>query len=117
MPTDWRSGHEPAAFRSTSSPSLIRFRAGDSYTSRTGSKCWARLLELFVRRHEKSSTIVTTNRPTQDWGKFLEDIPATTAILDRFLSHIEILQMHGKSYRLRQRGSTQTSKDNGNHAR
>jgi DNA replication protein DnaC len=75
------------------------------------------LLELFVRRHEKASTIVTTNRPTQDWGKFLEDVPATTAILDRFLSHIEILQMHGKSYRLRRRSSRQPRKDNGNQAR
>lgn len=73
------------------------------------------LLELFVRRHEKASTIVTTNRPTQDWGKFLEDVPATTAILDRFLSHIEILQMHGKSYRLRQRSTRR--KNNGHEAR
>jgi DNA replication protein DnaC len=67
------------------------------------------LLELFVRRHEKTSTVVTTNRPTQDWGKFLEDVPATTAILDRFLSHVEIVQMRGKSYRLRQRNKEQSS--------
>ncbi len=58
------------------------------------------LLEIFVRRHETASTLITTNRPTQDWAKFLEDVPATTAILDRFLSHIEIVTMHGKSYRL-----------------
>jgi DNA replication protein DnaC len=68
------------------------------------------LLEVFVRRHEMASTLITTNRPTHDWGKFLEDVPATTAILDRFLSHIEILQMRGKSYRLR-RWSTKESKD------
>jgi DNA replication protein DnaC len=67
------------------------------------------LLELFVRRHEKTSTVVTTNRPTQDWGKFLEDVPATTAILDRFLSHVEIVQMRGKSYRLRHRNKEQSS--------
>ena len=58
------------------------------------------LLEVFVRRHETASTLITTNRPTQDWAKFLEDVPATTAILDRFLSHIEIITMRGKSYRL-----------------
>ena len=61
------------------------------------------LLEVFVRRHEAASTLITTNRPTQDWGVFLGDVPAATAILDRFLAHATILQMTGKSYRLRQR--------------
>ena len=59
------------------------------------------LLEVFVRRHETASTLITTNRPTQDWAKFLEDVPATTAILDRFLSHVELVTMRGKSYRLK----------------
>jgi DNA replication protein DnaC len=61
------------------------------------------LLEIFVRRHETASTIITTNRPTEDWGQFLGDVPAATAILDRFLAHAEIIQMQGKSYRLHQR--------------
>lgn len=61
------------------------------------------LLEVFVRRHETASTVITTNRPTQDWGVFLGDVPAATAILDRFLAHAEIVQMVGKSYRLRAR--------------
>ena len=61
------------------------------------------LLEVFVRRHEAASTIVTTNRPTEDWGKFLGDVPAATAILDRFLAHVEVVRMQGKSYRLRNR--------------
>ena len=61
------------------------------------------LLEVFVRRHERASTMVTTNRPTQDWGAFLGDVPAATAILDRFLAQAEIIQMQGKSYRLHQR--------------
>lgn len=63
------------------------------------------LLEVFVRRHETASTLITTNRPTQDWGVFLGDVPAATAILDRFLAHAEILQLQGKSYRLHQRRS------------
>jgi len=63
------------------------------------------LLEVFVRRHETASTLITTNRPTQDWGVFLGDVPAATAILDRFLAHATIVQMTGKSYRLRQRAS------------
>lgn len=65
------------------------------------------LLEVFVRRHEKGSTLITTNRPTEDWGQFLGDVPATTAILDRFLAHAEIVAMPGKSYRLHQRARGQ----------
>jgi len=71
------------------------------------------LLEIFVRRHEKASTIVTTNRPTEDWGTFLGDVPAATAILDRFLAHAEIIPMPGKSYRLHQRAKAMTQKTSG----
>lgn len=70
-----------------------------------GSTAAEDLLEVFVRRHEAASTLITTNRPTQDWGVFLGDVPAATAILDRFLAHAEIVPMTGKSYRLRQRVS------------
>jgi len=61
------------------------------------------LLEVFVRRHEAGSILITTNRPTEDWGQFLGDVPAATAILDRFLAHAAIVPMQGKSYRLHQR--------------
>jgi DNA replication protein DnaC len=56
------------------------------------------LLEIFGRRHETASTVIITNRPTQDWGQFPGDVPATTAILDRFLAHAETIQMRGESY-------------------
>ncbi len=71
-----------------------------------GSNAAEDLLEVFVRRHETASTLITTNRPTQDWGIFLGDVPAATAILDRFLAHATIVPVTGKSYRLRQRAST-----------
>lgn len=70
-----------------------------------GSAAAEDLLEVFVRRHETASTLITTNRPTQDWGTFLGDVPAATAILDRFLAHATIIQMVGKSYRLRSRST------------
>jgi len=69
------------------------------------------LLEIFVRRHEATSTVITTNRPPEDWGVFLGDVPAATAILDRFLAHAEIIQMQGKSYRLHQRARRVSSAD------
>lgn len=67
---------------------------------RLGPNAAEDLLEVFVRRHEKGSSLVTTNRPTEDWGNFLGDIPAATAILDRFLSRAHIVRLQGKSFRL-----------------
>jgi DNA replication protein DnaC len=61
------------------------------------------LLDVFVRRHERASTIIATNRPTEDWGAFLGDVPATTATLDRFLAHAETVTLQGKSYRIGRR--------------
>jgi len=62
------------------------------------------LLEIILRRYENRSTFMTSNRPIEDWGKLLNDVPAATAILDRFLHHAEIIPMKGRSYRLRHGG-------------
>jgi len=45
--------------------------------------------------------MMTSNRPLEDWGKLIGDVPAATAILDRFLHHAEVITITGKSYRLR----------------
>lgn len=58
------------------------------------------LLELFMRRYETAATVVTTNRPLEDWGKMIGDTVAATAILDRFLHHAHIITIKGRSYRL-----------------
>jgi DNA replication protein DnaC len=62
------------------------------------------LFEIILRRYETRSTIMTSNRPLEDWGKLLGDVASATAILDRFLHHAEIIQITGKSYRLRTSG-------------
>ena len=59
------------------------------------------LFEIIMRRYETRSTVMTSNRPLEDWGKLLGDVPSSTAILDRFLHHVEIITMNGRSYRLR----------------
>ena len=56
-----------------------------------------------MSRHERASTIVTTNRPIEDWGKVLGDAAAAGAILDRFLYHAEMITTPGPSYRLHDR--------------
>jgi DNA replication protein DnaC len=58
------------------------------------------LFEIVLRRYENHSTLMTSNRPVEEWGKLLQDAAAATAILDRFLHHAEIIQMTGRSYRL-----------------
>jgi len=64
------------------------------------------LFEIIMRRHELRSTIMTSNRPLEDWGKLIGDVPAATAILDRFLQDAELIQITGKSYRLRNKSAT-----------
>jgi DNA replication protein DnaC len=61
------------------------------------------LFEIIMRRYETRSTMMTSNRPLEDWGKLIGDVPAATAILDRFLHHAEVITITGKSYRLRDR--------------
>jgi DNA replication protein DnaC len=48
--------------------------------------------------------MMTSNRPLEDWGKLIGDVPAATAILDRFLHHAEVITITGRSYRLKSRG-------------
>jgi len=62
------------------------------------------LFEIIMRRHEVRSTMMTSNRPLEDWGKLIGDVPSATAILDRFLQHAEVITITGKSYRLRNKG-------------
>lgn len=58
-------------------------------------------LEVIMKRYEKSSTIITSNRPLEDWGKLLGDNAATSAILDRFLHHAHVIKIKGRSYRMK----------------
>ncbi len=48
---------------------------------------------------ETRSTMMTSNRPLEDWGKLIGDVPSATAILDRFLHHAEVLTFGERSYR------------------
>jgi DNA replication protein DnaC len=57
------------------------------------------LLELVMRRYERASTILTSNRPVDDWGKLLGDTAAVTALLDRLLHHAHVLKCGPRSWR------------------
>jgi DNA replication protein DnaC len=57
------------------------------------------LLEIIMRRYERSSTLVTSNRPVEDWGKLLGDTAAVSAMLDRLLHHGHLLKCGPRSWR------------------
>ena len=57
------------------------------------------LLEIIMRRYERASTLVTSNRPVEDWGKLLGDSAAVTAMLDRLLHHGHVLKCGPRSWR------------------
>jgi DNA replication protein DnaC len=62
------------------------------------------LLELIMRRYERASTLLTSNRPVDDWGRLLGDTAAVTAMLDRLLHHAHLLKCGPRSWRTRQPG-------------
>jgi DNA replication protein DnaC len=59
------------------------------------------LLEIIMRRYERTSTLMTSNRPVEDWGKLLGDTAAVSAMLDRLLHHGHVLTCGPRSWRTR----------------
>ena len=62
------------------------------------------LLEIIMRRYERASTLLTSNRPVDDWGKLLGDSAAVTAMLDRLLHHGHVLKCGPRSWRTKGSG-------------
>jgi DNA replication protein DnaC len=61
------------------------------------------LLDIILTRYSsRRSTVITSNRPLEDWGKLLRDNAASSAILDRLLHRGHLLQFEGRSYRLKE---------------
>ncbi len=75
------------------------------------------LFEIVMRRYETRSTMMTSNRPLEDWGKLIGDVPSATAILDRFLHHAEVIAINGRSYRLRNQAGKESATSAGDRSR
>jgi DNA replication protein DnaC len=65
------------------------------------------LLEVVMRRYERASTLFTSNRPVEDWGKLLGDVAAVSALLDRLLHHAHVLRCGPRSWRAHHAGLQQ----------
>jgi len=104
------AGHDKILARYLKPDLLIIDDMGMKQLPKRSGEC---LFEIVLRRYETRSTMMTSNRPLEDWGKLLGDVPSATAILDRFLHHAEIIQITGKSYRLSQISGASRSDDPG----
>jgi DNA replication protein DnaC len=61
------------------------------------------LLDIILTRYSaRRSSVITSNRPLEDWGKLLRDNAASSAIVDRLLHRGHLLQFEGRSYRLKE---------------
>ncbi len=65
------------------------------------------LLEIIMRRYERFSTLLTSNRPVEDWGKLLGDVAAVSAMLDRLLHHGHVLKCGPRSWRTKAASGSQ----------
>ena len=73
--------------------------AGFVLLSKTGAEL---LFELISQRYERSSTLITSNLPFEEWTETFGSERLTGALLDRLTHHVSILEMNGESYRLGQ---------------
>ena len=63
------------------------------------------LADVLMSRYEKASTIITSNRPLDDWPRLLGDVVVVTPLLDRLMHHGHLLKFEGKSWRLKEAAS------------
>ena len=64
------------------------------------------LLEIIMRRYERASTLLTSNRPVEDWGKLLGDTASVSSMLDRLLHHGDVLKCGPRSWRTKTAATT-----------
>jgi DNA replication protein DnaC len=72
------------------------------------------LADVLMSRYENASTILTSNRPIDDWAKLLGDVVVITPLLDRLMHHGHLLKFEGKSWRLKE-AAARIAKGNSTH--
>jgi DNA replication protein DnaC len=60
------------------------------------------LADVLMARYEQASSIITSNRPLEDWSRLLGDVIVVTPLLDRLMHHGHLLKFEGKSWRLKE---------------
>jgi len=74
----------------------------DLFLRRLPPSAGEELADVLMSRYEKLSTVVTSNRPIEDWATLLGDVVVVTPLLDRLMHHGHLLKFEGKSWRLKE---------------
>jgi DNA replication protein DnaC len=74
----------------------------DLFLRKLPSNAADELADVLMSRYEKKSTLITSNRPVDDWPRLLGDAVVVTPLLDRLMHHGHLLKFEGKSWRLRE---------------
>jgi DNA replication protein DnaC len=101
--------HSAATLRRSLHPKLLII--DDFGLKQSPKNSGEHLFEVIMRRYENRSTIMTSNRPLEECGKLLGDVPTAGAILDRFLRHAQTIGITGRSYRLKDHATIAGTED------
>jgi DNA replication protein DnaC len=74
----------------------------DLFLRRLPANAGDELADVLMSRYEKLSTIISSNRPIEDWPKLLGDVVVVTPLLDRLMHRGHLLKFEGKSWRLKE---------------
>jgi DNA replication protein DnaC len=74
----------------------------DLFLRRLPSGAGDELADVLMSRYEKLSTLVTSNRPVDDWPTLLGDVVVVAPLLDRLMHHGHLLKFDGRSWRLKE---------------
>ena len=77
----------------------------DLFLRRLPAQAGDELADVLMSRYERAATIITSNRPLEDWPKLLGDTVVVTPLLDRLMHHGHLLKFDGKSWRLKEAAS------------
>ena len=86
----------------------------DLFLRRLPAQAGDELADVLMSRYEKAATIITSNRPLDDWPKLLGDVVVVTPLLDRLMHHGHLLKFEGKSWRLKE-AANRIAKDTAAH--
>ncbi len=74
----------------------------DLFLRRLPASAGDELADVLMSRYEKAATIVTSNRPVEDWPALLGDVVVVAPLLDRLMHHGHLLRYEGRSWRLKE---------------
>jgi DNA replication protein DnaC len=74
----------------------------DLFLRRLPANAGDELADVLMSRYEKSSTLLTSNRPIEDWSKLLGDVVVVAPLLDRLMHRGNLLKFEGRSWRLKE---------------